>query len=422
MSLEKNNAKSWFMEDRFGMFIHWGLYAIPGKGEWMRSVEHTSLEDYQVYFDEFNPIHYDPKKWAKKAKEAGMKYAILTAKHHDGFCLFDSALTDYKSTNTPCKRDLVKEFLDAFREEGLKVGLYYSLLDWHHEDFPCYKDPFHPMQGKFPEEEEKKDFSRYVKYLHGQVEELLTNYGKLDIMWFDYSYNEMAGEKWEATKLVRMMRSLQPDIIIDNRLGINKASEPITEYSGDFVSPEQIMPDAPMTDVYGNKSPWELCITMNFHWGYSPLDREYKSAKTIIRALVECTSKGGNLLVNVGPSPKGELPRESIQILEDMGKWIYENGESIYGCGESMMKKPDWGFYTQKGNTLYAHVFDRGIGDLKIDGMEGKLKNGRRVCDWSEAALFRPWNGHEYPDDAFIQLTTADLQDDIDTVYKFEIK
>ncbi len=211
----------WYQHDRFGMFIHWGLYAIPARGEWVRSTEEMPEDDYLPFFEEFNPVDYDPSKWAKAAKEAGMKYAVLTAKHHDGFCLFDSKLTDFKSTNTKAGRDLVREYLEAFRAEGLKVGLYYSLLDWHHPDYPHYGDWHHPMRNCEAETNEGRDFERYLAYLHGQVKELCTEYGKLDVMWFDFSYGDMTGEKWHAEELVKMIRTYQPDVIIDNRLEVS---------------------------------------------------------------------------------------------------------------------------------------------------------------------------------------------------------
>lgn len=192
------------------MFIHWGLYAIPARGEWVRSTEEMPEDDYVPFFEEFNAVDYDPSKWAKAAKEAGMKYAVLTAKHHDGFCLFDSKLTDFKSTNTKAGRDLVREYLEAFRAEGLKVGLYYSLLDWHHPDYPHYGDWHHPMRNCEVETNEGRNFERYLAYLHGQVKELCTEYGKLDVMWFDFSYGDRPG-KVAAEELVKMIRTYQPE-------------------------------------------------------------------------------------------------------------------------------------------------------------------------------------------------------------------
>ncbi|WP_188881476.1 alpha-L-fucosidase [Alicyclobacillus cellulosilyticus] len=411
----------WFLDARFGMFIHWGLYAIPARGEWVRSQERLSVEDYRPYFEAFNPTRYQPREWAKAAKAAGQKYAVMTAKHHDGFCLFDSALTDYKATNTPAGRDLIREYVEAFRAEGLKVGLYYSLLDWHHPDYPAYGDPHHPMRDNPAFRDRKHDFSRYVAYLHGQVRELLTNYGRIDIMWFDFSYGEMAGEAWRATDLVRMVRELQPHIIIDNRLGGNIRSAHPEPYAGDFASPEQIIPPEGVTNELGQPIPWEACITLNHHWGYCAADNDYKTPKQVVRALVECVSKGGNLLLNVGPNAKGEIPQPSLEILSEVGRWMRANGESIYGCGRADLPKPEWGRYTQKGNRLYAHVFDRPIGPVNFRGLAGKVKRARLLADGSELRLERPWNATEYADDAFVTLPGAGLPDEIDTVIELEL-
>ena len=214
--------------------------------------------EYEPFFEEFDPTDFDPRTWARLAKEAGMKYAVLTAKHHDGFCLFDSKLTNYKATNTRAGRDLVKEYLEAFRAEGLRVGLYYSIIDWHHPDFPHYGDQNHPMRNHPECGNENRNFNRYLDYMHGQVRELCENYGKLDIMWFDFSYGDLRGEAWRATELVKMVRSLQPGIILNNRLEVSGegfgslATGHPTEFSGDFVSPEQIIPPEGLQDALGN--------------------------------------------------------------------------------------------------------------------------------------------------------------------------
>ncbi len=426
MSAEENHqtGMKWWQEARFGMFIHWGLYAIPARGEWVRSTEEIPIEDYQQYFDEFNPINYNPGEWARAAKKAGMKYVVMTAKHHDGFCLFDSKLTDYKATNTPAGRDLIQEYVEAFRKEGLKVGFYYSLLDWHHPDYPAYGDNIHPMRDNeaYKEEENDKDFSNYVEYLHGQVRELLTNYGKIDVIWFDFSYDDMIGEKWQATKLVKMVRELQPEIIIDNRLGGDIKAEEPEVFAGDFASPEQIIPPEGVINQKGEPVPWEACITLNNNWGYSAADKDYKSPKQVIRALVECVSKGGNLLLNVGPDAKGEIPEKSLEIMDEVGSWIYKNGESIYGCGKADLANPEWGRFTQKGNKLYAHVLDRGIGPVNIPGMRGKLHKARLLADNSEVICNKDWFAEKYPDDLLIDLKDAKLPDERDTVVMLEYK
>lgn len=412
----------WFTKARFGMFIHWGLYAIPARGEWVRSHERIPKEDYQPFFEEFNPTKYDPRQWAKLAKEAGQKYAVITTKHHDGFCLFDSQLTEYKATNTPAGRDLIREFVEAFRAEGLKVGFYYSLLDWYHDDYPAYGDRHHPMRENSAFKGRKHNFQRYIEYLHGQVRELLTNYGRIDILWFDFSYDQMQGETWEATRLVELCRSLQPHLIINSRLGGNiKAAQP-ESYAGDFATPEQIVPPHGIRNELGQPIPWEACVTMNRHWGYCARDREYKSAKTIVRALVECVSKNGNLLLNVGPDAWGVIPEQSVDVLKDVGRWMEKNGDSIYGCGASELPKPEWGRYTQKGNKLYAHILDLPIGPIPFAGLKGKIKKARLLADGSELKVQTPWNAVEFPDYAFIDLGTSQLPDELDTVIELELE
>lgn len=422
----------WFVHDRFGMFIHWGLYAIPARGEWIRSVERISVEDYQPYFEEFNPVDFDPKAWAKACKNAGMKYAVLTAKHHDGFCLFDTALTDFKSTNTLCGRDLVREYLDAFRAEGIRVGLYYSIIDWRHPDYPHYGDRHHPMRDNeaYKELEAGRNFDNYLAYMHGQVKELCTNYGKLDLLWFDFSYDDMTGEKWRATDLVRMVRSYQPDIIIDNRLEVSGSGfgslltgNP-NEYSGDFVSPEQIVPPEGIRDVNGNPVLWEACITMNNNWGYCATDKNFKSADMMIKKLVECVGKGGNLLLNVGPDAKGNIPEESLEILAGIGRWMKRNSKSIYGCGLADLPKPDFGRITRNGNLIYYHVTEPLVGFVPLTGIRpDQIKKVRLLQDGSEMLVDQGWITQNYPDIAFVSFgQSPKLPDPVDTVIEVELK
>lgn len=434
MNEEIRTRTKWFMEERFGMFIHWGLYAIPACGEWVMSERRMTVEEYEGYFRAFDPVDYDPKAWARLAREAGMKYMVLTAKHHDGFCLFDSALTDYKATNTRAGRDLVLEFTDACRAEGLKVGLYFSLIDWHHPDFPKYKDRQHPMRDCEEYKDEKIDFDRYLDYMHGQVKELVTGYGKLDLLWFDFSYDNMAGEKWRATELIDMVRFYQPEVIIDNRLegsGDNFGSilkESPLPYSGDFASPEQIIPPEGIRDEKGEPVPWELCATMNNHWGFCNFDHLYKTPGFIIRKLVECVSKGGNLILNVGPDARGRIPEESVRILKEIGGWMEKNGESIYGNTACSLPKPEWGRYTQKGDVIYAHVMEAPLGALPLYGIPPeKVKRVTYVADGSEVNRQRGWNTAQYPDISFVSfgedsVFTYPLPDQRDTVLKIEWK
>lgn len=434
MNQEIRERTKWFMEARFGMFIHWGLYSIPAKGEWMMSEAEMSVSEYKQYFDLFDPVDYNPREWVRLAKEAGMQYAVLTAKHHDGFCLFDSALTEYKATNTKAGRDLVREFVDACREEGIRVGLYFSIIDWSHPDFPKYGDRQHPMRNNEAYKDEKIDFDRYLEYMHGQVKELVTNYGKIDILWFDFSYDDMCGEKWKATELIKMVRKYQPDVIIDNRLegsgedhGSIATANPLI-YSGDFASPEQIIPPEGVRDELGEMIPWELCATMNNHWGYCNFDHQYKSPEMLIRKLVECTSKGGNMILNVGPDAKGNIPKESVKILKEIGQWMKKNQESVYGCGICEIPKPEWGRYTQKGNVIYAHVYETPLGALPLYGIgPDKLDKVYYVADGTEMNRGEAWNTVLFSDVAFVSfgdnpVFTYELPDKRDTVLKIILK
>ncbi len=420
----------WYRDARFGMFIHWGLYAIPARGEWVRSTEQIPKEDYMKYFEEFNPVDFEPRKWSKAAKEAGMKYVVLTAKHHDGFCLFDSQYTDFKSTNTKCGRDLVAEYVDAVRAEGLKVGLYFSLLDWFHDDFPHYGDRNHPMRNNPAYKNDDRDFDRYLTYMHNQVREICTNYGKLDVLWFDFSYATLRGEAWKATELIKMVRKLQPDVIIDNRLEVSgegygslAAGNP-TPYHGDFVSPEQMIPPNGIQDVNGNDIAWESCVTMNNHWGYCANDHFFKPAPMLIKKLVECVSKGGNLLLNVGPDARGNIPEESIERLAEIGKWMKKNGESIYGCGKAGIEKPDFGRVTRHGNHLYFHVYENTVGPLPLPGVKKEeIQAIRYVATGAEIPVSTSWVHSDYPTMAFADLGEDPvLPDGVDTVIDVILK
>ena len=421
---------AWYTSARFGMFIHWGLYAIPARGEWVRSVERIPSGDYDPLMAEFDPPHCDMGAWMDAAKAAGMQYVVMTAKHHDGFCLFDSAYTDFKSTSSPAGRDFVREYLEAARERGLRAGLYFSLLDWRHPDYPHFGDPHHPMRDNPACGNEGRDFDRYLEYLHNQVRELCTNYGRLDLLWFDFSYGALRGEAWKATELVNMVRSLQPEVIIDNRLEVSGegfgslADCRPAPYHGDFVSPEQIIPPNGLRDAQGRPLVWESCVTMNNHWGYCAADHDYKPASMLIKKLVECVSKGGNLLLNVGPDAQGRFPEESLRILKEIGLWMDRNGDSIYGCGPAGLEKPEYGRVTRNGNRLYCHIFENSIGPLPLYGLRREqIRSIRRLADGSQVPLSSSWVHGDYPDMVFAELGPSPvLPDPADTVLEVRLE
>jgi alpha-L-fucosidase len=422
---EVMDRTQWWREARFGMFIHFGAYAVSARGEWVKSDEKLTTEQYQKYIDAFNPADFDAKKWAKAAKAAGMKYAVLTAKHHDGFCMFDSRLTDYKLSNQFKGRDLVREFLDAFRAEGIKVGLYYSIIDWHHPDYPNVGN--HPQRDDKEYAKRTFNWDKYLKYMHGQVEELVKNYGKLDIMWFDYSFDEYSGEKWKAKELVNMIHKYQPDIILDNRLQTNEGTsskQRMIGKLGDFETPEQGIPDSPLVDKYGNSIPWETCLTLNGSWGYNEYDKNWKSPELIVNCLVNCVSKNGNLLLNVGPDARGNIPDESLCILSEVGKWLDKNGESVYGCGASTFPKQDWGRYTQNGNFIYVHWLNTYLGDINAKGVVGDaVKNVFMLNSGAELRSYKTWWGNSEPGNFYIAVGKSPQRpDNMDTVIKIELK
>ncbi|MBI5832186.1 MAG: alpha-L-fucosidase [Armatimonadetes bacterium] len=362
---------SWFVHDRFGLFIHWGLYALPARHEWVRNYERISNEDYQKYFDHFDPDLYDPNVWAAAAARAGMKYFVVTTKHHDGFCLWDSQQTDYKATRTPYGRDLLAPMVQAFREQGLRTGLYHSLIDWHHPEFVI--DHIHPQRDDkaFREAQAGRDQSKYAAYLHAQVRELLTNYGDVDIMWFDFSYpgpDGKGGDDWQAEGLLRMVRQLAPNIIVNNRTTIDQ----------DLWTPEQFQPREWVTEG-GQKVMWEACQTLNGSWGYHRDNTNWKSVDLLIRMLVDSVSKGGNLLLNIGPNARGEMQPEALAILSGIGEWMRLHNRSIYGCGQSDYTAPEDCRFTQNGNRLYLHSFAWPFNAIHI---EGELADRIEYCQF----------------------------------------
>ena len=373
----------WFVNDRFGLFIHWGTYSLAARHEWVKSKEMIDTNTYMKYFDHFDPDLYDPKAWAKAAVDAGIKYFVITAKHHEGFCLWDTDYTDYKATKTPYGKDLLAPMVEAFREAGLKIGFYYSLLDWYHPDYTT--DQCHPMRKdpEFIKGDKDRDLTKYRDYLFAQTKELLTRFGKIDILWYDFSVADSAEFKgkgkdvWDSQNLIKMIRELQPDIILDDRLQIDQ----------DIKTPEQYQPRE-WVKVDGQKVVWEACQTFSGSWGYYRDEYTWKSTEMLIKMLVDSVSKGGNLLLNVGPTGRGEFDDRALIRLKEIGAWMKYNSKSIYGCtqaADEFTTPEDCRLtYDPVKNRLYLHVFNWPFKNIHFDGLAGKIEYAQFLHDASE--------------------------------------
>jgi len=382
---------SWFTHDRFGLFIHWGIYALPARCEWIKQYEEIPDDEYQNYFDHFYPDLYDPTAWAQAARDAGMNYFVITTKHHDGFCLWDTKLTDYKVTNTPWGQDLIRPMVEAFREAGLKVGFYHSLIDWHHPDFVIdntHSMRNHPDRAKL---NEPRDQTRYIEYLHGQARELLTEFGQIDVMFYDFSYpSETPGagkgrDDWNSEELLRLTRELQPNIIVNDRLDLLDV-----EGGWDYRTPEQVAVREGVK-VDGEPVVWETCQTFSGAWGYHRDEETWKSVDQLVQMLIDTVSKGGNLLLNVGPTARGEFDDRAMDRLAGMGEWMKRHSRSIYGCGPApaeLQAPPDCRLtYNPETNRIYVHIFAWPFKQLHLDGFAGKVTYAQLLNDASELKM-----------------------------------
>jgi alpha-L-fucosidase len=371
---DRERRMQWWHEARFGMFIHWGLYSVLGRHEWVMENEAIPVAEYEQLAKRFKPKPNAARDWARLAKQAGQKYMVMTTKHHEGFCHFDSKLTDYCAPKQGPGRDLVKEYVEAARAEGLRVGFYYSLMDWHHPDGArCATD--------------EAARRRFVDYIHGQIRELLTNYGKIDILWYDVSW-PLDAKGWESEKMNAMVFQLQPEIIVNNR----------NKLDGDFSTPEQRIEAA--------KGAWESCMTMNDSWGYHKNDDAWKSPKTVVRNLITCAHDTGNYLLNIGPKPDGSIPEESVRILTSVGKWMDRNGQSIYKSEKCQPRRSNYATFSRAGNTLYMHIHFWPGDTPVIGGLRNKVKSARLLATGKELKFeqddFRvrfPGLGEKAPDD-----------------------
>ncbi len=391
---QRDQRMGWWREARFGMFVHWGLYSglagnwndkmVADKGglEWIQNYVGADTYSYAAQaVPKFQPKPGFAKDWAKLAKQAGCQYVVFTTKHHEGFSLHDSKLTQYDAGDL-LGRDLVKEITDALHAEGLKVGFYHSVIDWHHPqyDFTKSKQLPYPSGGRKVAVTPRNQ-AIYQEFLHGQVKELVSNYGKVDVLWWDYSAQDFQGDNaWQATKLMNEVRAKQPGIIMNNRLyripeagfngmGTNNITAKMDPKYGDFVTPEQHIPATGMPGV-----DWETCMTLNTTWGYNEHDHAWKTDKQIIRNLIDIASKGGNYLLNIGPKGDGSVPQETLDCMGSVGKWMETNAESIRGTTASPVAKVSFdGRITTKGKTHYLHVFSRPQdGVIKVPFKSGK--------------------------------------------------
>ncbi len=381
----KPGAMQWWQDARFGMFIHWGPVSLKGTEiGWSRGGERRGtggtgeipVEVYDNLYKQFNPTKFNAKEWVALAKTSGMKYLVFTTRHHDGFSMFDSKLTDYKITNSPFKRDVVKELADACHEAGIRLGFYYSPPDWHNPDYRT------------------ENHARYVKYLHGQIHELCSNYGQLDILWFDGLGG--TAKDWDSTTLLPMARSLQPNIIINNRAGL----------PADFDTPEQ------KVGAFQRERPWESCITIGNQWAWKPND-DIKPLNVCIRTLVQCAGGDGNLLFNVGPMPTGEIEPRQAKRLREMGAWLQKYGDTIYGTRGGPYTPGAWGACTCKGNRVFLHIFTLKDGKLTLPPLGVPVTSYKALTGGSVKVDAR--------NDALEVVAAADAQDSIDTIVVLEL-
>ena len=396
---QKDARMAWWAEARFGMFIHFGLYSTLARHEWVQKYEKIKAEDYESrYMKRFNPDRYNAREWVARAKAAGMKYIVLTTKHHEGFCMWDTETTNFKITKTAFGRDVVREYVDACREAGMRVGFYYSIIDWHHPEFRI--DKIHPLSNIMKKEDiaklnAKRDMAKYRDCMMRQVRELLTEYGKIDILFFDFTHpgyhqqGKNGREDYYSEELLALTRKLQPGIIVNDRLGLKDVVG-----GWDMKTPEQvIVPKCPTFN--GEEIYWETCQTFSGSWGYYRDEETWKSPRQLIGILIDSVSKKGNLLLNVGPTARGRFDSRACDRLDAIGRWMDANDRSIYGCtaapDEVLKQVPQVCkmTYNPKTNVLYLHILEWPIKVLPIT-FSGKVEYAQFLHDASEVQIKQP--------------------------------
>ncbi len=414
---QHDKRMAWFRDARFGMFIHWGLYSVPagnwagkevaGAAEWLQYTAKVKPEDYEPLQQQFNPVNFDAKKWVQIAKNAGMKYIVITSKHHEGFGMWPSKLGTWNIGHTRFHRDPLMELSQACKTAGITLCFYHSIMDWHAPDYL-------PRRSWDTRDASQASMDRYVQYMKGQLKELLTNYGPIGLVWFDGQWEDTWTHE-RGKDLYNYIRSLQPNIIVNNRVDTGRSGGGATANSSDFVgdygTPEQ---EIPANGIPGQD--WESCMTMNDTWGFSSHDHNWKSSTTLIRNLVDCASKGGNYLLNVGPTSLGESPDASIERLSEVGDWMKKYSESVYGTSASPFPKVlSWGRVTQKPGKIYLNVFDHTLSNIDLPGLSVKIKGIHLMGSDSKEAV-------SYTEDASgVHVKLPAMKDEASTVLVMEI-
>ncbi len=406
-SPENLKSREWFQDAKLGMFIHWGVYSILGDGEWVMNNQRIDKQTYQKLPSFFNPINYDPKEWVALAKVAGMKYITITSKHHDGFAMFDSKLTDWDIIErTPYKKDVIKMLADECKKEGIKLFFYHSQLDWFQENyFP------RGNTGQTAGRPDKGDWYKYLDFMDGQLTELLTNYGEIGGIWFDGHWDKKDSD-WRLDKTYGLIHSLQPACLIGS-------NHHLTPFPGeDFQMFEKDLPGQKTTGFNQEQTvgqlPLETCETMNNSWGFNLQDKNYKSTKNLIQYIVKAAGLNSNFLLNVGPMPNGKIQPEFVSTLKEIGSWINKNGETIYGTRGGPVTPRSWGVTTQKGNKVYVHILNPEDNNILIPDFGKKI---RSITTFGQGVKIK------YKQDAFgIAITVPDeVIDETDTILVIEL-
>jgi alpha-L-fucosidase len=393
---ERDRRMAWWRDARLGMFIHWGLYAVPAGdykgqrskeiGEWIMSWANIPRADYETFAPRFNPVKFDAAQWVRIAKDAGMKYIVITSKHHDGFAMFDSKVSDYDIVDrTPYKKDVLKALSAEAKKQGIRFCVYYSIMDWHHPSQYIDAPNKDATAGNHNNKMKEGQKPAYVTYMKAQLKEIITQYDP-GVLWFDGEWGDWWTEA-DGQDLYAYVRGLKPDIIINNRVGKGrKGMEGLSKtdqtYSGDFGTPEQQIPPAGLAGI-----DWESCMTMNDTWGFKSYDDHWKSSQTLIRNIVDIASKGGNYLLNVGPTAEGVIPDASVERLAAIGKWMQTNGEAIYGTTAGpFTTQLTFGRATSKPGKLYLHVFEwPADGKLQVPAIKGSVAKAYLLADRGKA-------------------------------------